>query len=102
MMGNPDVGGLAALLGGAPPGAGPGPADNENAPGEADALAHVKAALTELNQAASKEPDAVERASLAKVIATLHQWLANDQKSAEAALGGGPATRALRKMSAGA
>ena len=100
MMGSPDVGQLAQMLGGAPPGAGPGPADDEGA-ADQDALAHVKAALAELDQAASKEPDAVERASLAKVIATLHQWLANDQKSAEAALGGGPATRALRKMSPG-
>ena len=101
MMGNPDVGSLAQMLGGAPPAASPGGGDSES-PADQDALAHVKAALRELDQAASKEPDAVERASLAKVIATLHQWLANDQQSAEAALGGGPATRALRKMSTGA
>lgn len=90
-----DIPGLAGLAGGAPPAAAPDTGANT------DALDHVKAAIRELQQAEAKEPDAVEKAALVAVVAKLHQWLANDQKSAEAALGGGPATRALRKASSG-
>jgi hypothetical protein len=91
---------IASLLGGPPGAAPPGPPDTES-PADADALDHVRAAIAELQQAESKEPDAIEKAALVAIVAKLHQWLANDQKSAEAAMGGGPATRALRKASAG-
>jgi len=97
MMGGPDLASILGGMGGGPPEAAPAAPDDGGGSSDADTLAHVKAAIKELEQGAAKESDAVERASLAKVIATLHQWLANDQKSAEAALGGGPATRALRK-----
>jgi len=44
------------------------------------------------------EPDAEDKATMAKVLLTLHQYLAKDQQDAEGALGGGPATRVLRKL----
>lgn len=44
------------------------------------------------------EPDAEDKATMAKVLSTLHQYLAKDQQDAEGALGGGSATRVLRKM----
>ncbi len=43
------------------------------------------------------EPDAADKATMAKLAATLHQYLAAEQSDAEAALGGGAATRVLRK-----
>jgi len=44
------------------------------------------------------EPDAADKATMAKVLATLHQYLAKEQADAEGALGGGPATRLLRRL----
>lgn len=43
------------------------------------------------------QPDAEHKATMAKVLMTLHQYMASEQKDAEAALGGGPATRLLRR-----
>ena len=47
---------IASLLGGLGGGTPPAPAPDSESPADQDALAHVKAALAELNQAASKEP----------------------------------------------
>jgi hypothetical protein len=44
------------------------------------------------------EPDAEDRATMAKLLATLHQYLATEQKDAEGALGGGAPTRLLRRL----
>lgn len=44
------------------------------------------------------EPDAEDKATMAKLSATLHQYLAKEQSDAEGALGGGPATRLMRKL----
>lgn len=44
------------------------------------------------------QPDAEHKATMAKVLMTLHQYMASEQKDAEAALGGGSATRLLRRV----
>lgn len=43
------------------------------------------------------EPDAEDRATMGTVLRTLLQYQAKDQRDREAALGGGPATRLIRK-----
>lgn len=50
------------------------------------------------NQFIQVEPDAEDKATMAKLLATLHQYLAKEQQDAEGALGGGPATRILRRL----
>lgn len=44
------------------------------------------------------QPDAEHKATMAKVLTILHQYMASEQKDAEAALGGGPGTRLLRRL----
>lgn len=113
MQVSPDV--LSQLFGGAGAGAadpsmtgGPpqmgGASDPNAAPAqgggpEDEPLALIKQMIDLAQQYIAAEPDAEDKATMAKLVATLHQYQAKDQKDAEAALGGGAATRALRKLS---
>lgn len=87
---------LAALLGGA--GAGQAQDAGESASSEREPIAILKQMIELGNRYISVEPDAADKATMAKLLATLHQYLGQDQKDAEAALGGGSATRVLRKL----
>lgn len=66
--------------------------------GEQKPMAILKQMIDLGNQYIGVEPDAEDKATMAKLLATLHQYLAKDQQDAEAALGGGSATRTLRKL----
>ena len=83
---------------------GPGPAGlPPDVPGQPDTDEHEPIRiLQQMIQLAERymhvEPDREDTATMAKLLATLHQYLAKDQRDAEGALGGGPATRVLRKM----
>lgn len=88
---------LAALLQGA--GAGQAQAASpEQGSSEREPIALLKQMIELGNRYISVEPDAADKATMAKLLATLHQYLGQDQKDAEAALGGGSATRVLRKL----
>lgn len=69
------------------------PSDAERQP-----IAILKQMIDLGNQFVQIEPDAADKATMAKLLATLHQYLAKEQSDAEAALGGGPATRLLRRI----
>jgi hypothetical protein len=102
--------GLLAMLaahGGAPGAGGPPPPDQDNdaaqdqaaGPGaEQEPIAILKQMITLGQKYQAVEPDAEDKATMAKLLATLHQYLAKDQSDAEAALGGGAATRVMRKL----
>lgn len=89
---------LAQHQGGAQPQAAPpddsqgGSDDSERGPIEI-----LKQMIQLGNQFIQEEPDAADKATMAKLLATLHQYLAQEQKDAEDALGGGAATRLLRR-----
>lgn len=96
--------GLLEMLqggGGAPPPDQPGqPAsDTPDAGGdEQEPISILKQMIKLGQQYQAVEPDAEDKATMAKLLATLHTYLAKDQQDAEAALGGGSATRVLRKL----
>ncbi len=66
--------------------------------GEQKPIAILKQMIELGNTYIAAEPDAEDKATMAKLLATLHQYLAKDQQDAEAALGGGAPTRLLRKL----
>jgi hypothetical protein len=80
-------------FGGPPPDVPGQPDSDEQAP-----IAILKQMITLGAKYIAVENDAADKATMAKLVATLHQYLAKDQQDAEAALGGGAATRALRKL----
>ena len=90
--------GLMALLQGQGAGT-PGAAETpENPSDDREALAILKQMIQLASRYIQVEPDAADKATMAKVQATLHQYLAREQSDAEQALGGGPATRLMRKL----
>ena len=96
--------GLQALLSGggnaAPPGAPPAGASSPESPEVARQELQILQQMIQLgNQYIAVQPDAAHKATMAKVLVTLHQYMAQEQSDAEAALGGGPATRLLRTLS---
>lgn len=93
--------GLLALLaahGGPPPQAQP---ETPESGGERQPIAILKQMISLGNQYITVEPDAEDKATMSKLLMTLHQYLAKEQSDAEAALGGGPATRVMRKLGSG-
>lgn len=91
--------------GGAPGAPQPGPSPQpqgqpqpEASDDERQPIAILKQMIDLGNQFVQVEPDAADKATMAKLLATLHQYLAKEQSDAEAALGGGPATRLLRRI----
>lgn len=91
---------LAAHQGGA---AGPPPSSPEPTPDPGENEREPIQILQQMIQLGSRyiqvEPDAEDKATMAKLLATLHQYLAQEQKDAEGALGGGAPTRLLRRLS---
>lgn len=90
---------LAARGGGDAAPAGPPPdvagqPDND----EQEPIAILKQMIQLGGKYIAVENDAEDKATMAKLVATLHQYLAKDQQDAEGALGGGAATRVLRKI----
>lgn len=88
---------------GTPPQPGPAPQPQgqpqpEASDDERQPIAILKQMIDLGNQFVQVEPDAADKATMAKLLATLHQYLAKEQSDAEAALGGGPATRLLRRI----
>lgn len=49
-------------------------------------------------QAAQQEKDPIERAEIAKIVATLHGFSAREQKQRDSAMGAGPAVQLLRRQ----
>lgn len=92
---------LAAAHGGAQP---PQQAPQEPQPeqggdsGQREGLQILQRMIQLGQQFIQVEPDAEDKATMAKLLATLHQYLAKEQQDAEAALGGGSATRVLRRL----
>jgi len=98
----PEDGGLppelmALLGGGAGAPAAPSPAEPTAGGPEDEPIDILKQMIELANRYISVERDAEDQATMSKLLATLHQYLAKDQQDAEAALGGGPATRLMRK-----
>lgn len=96
-QGGPPPGLLAMLQNGA----GAGQASAEGPPdstSEREPIAILKQMIQLGTQYIAVEPDAEDKATMAKLLATLHQYLSKEQSDAEAALGGGPATRLMRKL----
>jgi hypothetical protein len=91
------AGGAPGVGGAAPP---PGPDAGAAGGGEREPMQILKQMIALGERYQSVEPDAEDKATMAKLLATLHQYLAKDQQDAEAALGGGAgsATRTLRKL----
>lgn len=87
----PPPGLLAMLQGGGTPQ--DAPASDEREP-----IAILKQMIELAQRYMQVEPDAEDKATMAKLHATLQQYMAKDQADAEAALGGGPATRLMRKL----
>jgi hypothetical protein len=93
--------GLLAMLqggGGAPDAEGPSDQGGGGGGPEDQPIDILKQMIKLGQKYQSVEPDAEDKATMAKLLATLHQYLAKDQQDAEAALGGGAGTRLLRKM----
>jgi hypothetical protein len=94
--------GLLEMLqggGGAPPEQAPEPAPDQGGGSPEDEPISILKQMIKLGQQyQAVEPDAEDKATMAKLLATLHTYLAKDQQDAEAALGGGSATRVLRKL----
>lgn len=90
--------GLLALLQGAGGAQPPQQAPQSGGGDERQAIQLLKQMIQLGNQYIQVEPDAADKATMAKVLGTLHQYLAAEQKDAETALGGGPATRVMRKL----
>lgn len=89
---------LAAHGAGGAPGAPAGPPPQQQEDDEHEPI-RILQQMIQLGQTYQRvEPDAEDKATMAKVLATLHAYLAKDQQDAEAALGGGGATRVLRKL----
>lgn len=82
--------------------AGPPPAPQQDTPGgegdEREPIALLQQMIQLGNRFIAAEPDAEDKATMAKLLATLHQYLAKEQQDAEAALGGGAPTRLLRRL----
>lgn len=96
--------GLAALLAGAGQQADPTQGQpQQNTPETPEVARQELALLQQMIDLGTKyqsiQPDAEHRATMAKVLVTLHQYMAQEQKDAETALGGGPTTRILRTLS---
>lgn len=49
-------------------------------------------------QATQSIKDPIERAAMAKIVAQLHQFEANEQKEHDAAMGAGPAVKLVRRV----
>lgn len=101
MQGGPPPGLLQMLQGGAAgqpqPGPPAQPQPDAGESSEREPIAILKQMIELAQRYIAVEPDAEDKATMAKVYQTLHQYLAAEQKDAEAALGGGSATRVLRK-----
>lgn len=97
MMQGPPAG-LQALLAGAQPPQEPQEQPQDSGGGDRQAISLLKQMIELGNQFIQVEPDAEDKATMAKLLATLHQYLSKEQQDAEAALGGGPGTRLLRKL----
>lgn len=85
---------LLAMLGGAAQ----APPPQEQGDDEREPIQILKQMIQLANQFIKVEPDADDQATMAKLLSTLHQYLAREQQDAEAALGGGSSTRVLRRM----
>ena len=90
----PDIGSLLASLGGAPAGPPPGPPQGGS---EAEPIRILKQMISLANQYLGVEPDEEDKATMAKLLATLQQYLAKDQKDQDQMLGGLASPRGLRK-----
>lgn len=82
---------------------GPAPAPSPQPPDqgggdERQAIQILQQMISLGNQFIQVEPDATDKATMAKLLSTLHQYLAKEQTDAESALGGGPGTRLLRRL----
>lgn len=77
------------------------PQPQQDSPGgedEREPISILKQMIGLANQYIKVEPDAADQATMAKLLATLHQYLMKEQQDAEQALGGGSATRVLRRL----
>lgn len=85
--------------GGGPLGASPDAPDALGAGGgsEERPLQILSRMIADAKQYINVEPDAEDRSTMGNVLRTLLQYQAKDQRDRDAALGGGPATRILRK-----
>lgn len=93
---------LQALIARAQGAAGPQQQAPPPAPGaEDDGTQGVKPLIARMiqlgTQAAQLERDPIERAALAKIVATLHDFEAREQKQRDSAMGAGPAVQLLRR-----
>jgi ABC-type uncharacterized transport system YnjBCD substrate-binding protein len=75
----------------------PGPADAEDS-AEAKPIAILQQMIGLAGQYLQVEPDAEDKATMAKVLATLHQYLSKEQQDADQALGNKSTARLLRKQ----
>lgn len=92
-----DPGPLLAMLGGGEP-QGPPPEEQQQGGPEDEPISLLKQMLQLAAQYLQVEPDEEDKATMAKVQATLQQYLAKDQADAQQALGGNPAiSRIMRK-----
>lgn len=89
---------LAAMLGGGggPPSPGPAPAATGQGGGPSAAEA-VQDAIAAVDIARQVEQDQEDLAVLAKIMADLQKLLAKDQQEDDAAMGVGPAQKAMRR-----
>lgn len=78
-----------------PQGGPPGPGDTSGA--EKDPIQFLKDAIESLTQYQKVEPDAVDKATAAKMLAQLHSLLAKDQQDGDSQLTGKLNPRMLRK-----
>lgn len=107
MMPQPGGGGIPPALlavlanhqqGAAPGGAPTPPTDQGGGEDEREPIAILQQMIQLGTKYIQVEPDAEDKATMAKLLATLHQYLAKEQQDAEAALGGGAPTRLLRRL----
>lgn len=83
---------------GAPPAGPPGPPGAPGAGNEAQPLAILRQMIQLGQRYVQLEPDPEDRATMAKVLATLHQYEAKDQQDAQRVMGANPSMmRVLRK-----
>lgn len=76
-----------------PDGGAGGPGGNS----EQQALALLRRMIDLATQYIQVEPDPEDRATMSKLLATLHDYEAKDQKEADAAMGTGPAQKFMRR-----
>ena len=93
----PDLASLLGSLGGSPGGAPAGPPSDPQGGSEDQPIAILKQMIDLGNQYLGVEPDEADKATMAKLLATLQQYLAKDQADKDALLGGVSSPRGLRK-----